>query len=213
MRRGRPRSFDIDEVTATLEAMLWTGGYRPMSVEDLAEGAGLSVSSLYAAFGSKQGVLRAALARYESDMCAVLVPLEQGNGGLGDVDAFLRRVSTAIAEAAEPRGCFMVNTMLEAVGNDEIAALTSAYRGRVEAGLLAALRRAAEAGEIPRQGITDRARLLQAALYGVFIAARGGQRDAALAGLRSVRREVTRWGADGSDRRRGPISNKADRGQ
>ncbi|MFD0503442.1 TetR/AcrR family transcriptional regulator [Streptomyces chiangmaiensis] len=73
-RRGRPRSFDLDVVTAAALRTLWTKGYETTSIEDLVQATGLAPSSLYAAFGSKQGVLEAALARYDRDREDLLAP-------------------------------------------------------------------------------------------------------------------------------------------
>ncbi|MGD9701195.1 MAG: TetR/AcrR family transcriptional regulator [Acidimicrobiia bacterium] len=192
-RRGRPRGFDLDAATASLEATLWTHGYRGTSVEDLAADAGLSVSSLYAAFGSKQGVLDAALRRYEHEMSTTIAALEQGRYGLRDVDRFLLAVAGVIEAPDSPPGCFMVNTMVEVADTiPEVADRTSSYRQRIESALVAALTRAARAGEIPRTSIGDRARIIQAALFGILISSRAGEHDAARTAISSLRRELRR---------------------
>lgn len=193
-RRGRPRSFDVDTATGEVERVLWSQGYRATSVEELADAAGLSVSSLYAAFGNKQGVLQAALARYTQEMAELLEMLEAGTKGLADVSTFLSRVAAALDSSDQPQGCFMVNTMIEVShGLPEIAEITSTYRRRVEHSIAVALRRAANAGEIPAGTVADRARISQAALFGALTAARAGDSDAARSGIASLRRELRRW--------------------
>ncbi len=63
----------------------------------------------------------------------------------------------------------MVNTMIEvADAIPEIGERTSQYRRRIEIALAAALTRAARAGEIHHGTIADRARLIQAALFGIL---------------------------------------------
>lgn len=193
-RRGRPREFDLDAATAALEHALWSRGFRATNVEELAAEAGLSLSSLYSAFGSKQGVLDAALVRYESDMNAVIAALESAQRGLPDIARFLRLVGAVLEDDASPRGCFMVNTMVE-VGDTipEVRDRVMAYRRRIEGALKSALERAEEIGDIEAGSAQDRARLIQAALFGVFAASRAGDTAAAAHALRAISRELRRW--------------------
>ncbi|MDR3079848.1 MAG: TetR/AcrR family transcriptional regulator, partial [Streptomyces sp.] len=191
-RRGRPRSFDLDAATAAALRTLWTKGYEATTVEDLVEATGVSLSSLYAAFGNKHGVLEAALARYDRDRDDLLGPLEHCETGLEELHRFLGRVRRAVSEAGVP-GCFMVNTATEVAPRDErIAAHANRYRERVRDGIAQALRRAVELGELPaleEEDILGRARLLQAALYGVQVAARSGDREEALATADALERQ------------------------
>ena len=150
-KRGRPREFDIDAATASLERVLWSRGFRSASVEELAAEAGLSLSSLYAAFGSKQGVLDAALARYECEMSGIIGELESGTRGLPDIERFVGRVRAVLDDPASPPGCFMVNTMVEvADGIPEVRQRVAAYRHRIERALKAALDVATAIGDIER---------------------------------------------------------------
>lgn len=66
------------------------------------------------------------------------------------------------------------------------------YRGRIRGAITAALRRAADRGEIDGDGVDDRARVIQAALFGVMVAARSGAREDALATLDALRRDLRR---------------------
>lgn len=193
-KRGRPREFDLDAATASLQRALWDRGFRSTSVEQLAADAGLSLSSLYAAFGSKQGVLDATLARYEREMGPVIDELESAKRGLADIERFLRWVRAALEYPDSPRGCFMVNTMVEVGdGIPEIRQRVAAYRSRIERALKAALDVAEIAGDIDAGSSQDRARLIQAALFGAFAAARAGETTAARDALQSVSRELRRW--------------------
>ncbi|KUO15025.1 TetR/AcrR family transcriptional regulator [Streptomyces dysideae] len=195
-RRGRPRSFDLDAATAAALRALWAKGYEATTVEDLAAATGLSPSSLYAAFGSKHGVLQAALGRYDRDRDELLGPLEHGTAGLDDLRGFLDRIRRGVPEPGSP-GCFMVNTATEVAPRDErIAEHAHRYRERVRDAVAAALRRAADHGELPdmaAEEILDRARLIQAALYGVQVAARSGATEEALATVAALERQIERW--------------------
>lgn len=193
-KRGRPREFDVDAVTASLERALWSRGFRSASVEELAADAGLSLSSLYAAFGSKQGVLDAALARYECEMSGMLGELESGTRGLPDIERFVGRVRGVVDDPASPSGCFMVNTMVEVADSiPEVQQRVVAYRRRIERALKAALDVAAAVGDIEEGSPRDRARLIQAALFGALAASRAGDPIAARDGLRAIIFELRRW--------------------
>ena len=102
-KRGRPREFDLDAATASLERALWSRGFRSTNVEELAADAGLSLSSLYGAFGSKQGVLDAALARYEFQMSGITIgDLESATRGLPDIERFIRQVRAVLDDLPTP---------------------------------------------------------------------------------------------------------------
>jgi AcrR family transcriptional regulator len=172
---------------------MWRQGYAATSVNDLVESTGLSPSSLYGTFGSKRGLFRAALERYDSDVDAVFGPLAEGAGGIDDVIGFLARVRPLVAAPDSP-GCFMVTTMSEVSPSDpDIAARTHRYQDRVRNSLLAALGRAAARHEIDAATVDDRARLVQAGLFGALVAARAGAGDEALATIDALEREVGRW--------------------
>ncbi|WP_026127404.1 TetR/AcrR family transcriptional regulator [Nocardiopsis lucentensis] len=199
-RRGRPRSFDLDAAVAAALSTLWDKGYEATTIEDLGRATGLSPSSLYAAFGSKHGVLEAALTRYDRDREDLLRPLEHGSGGLDDLRGFLDAIRRGLTEPGHP-GCFMVNTATEvAPRDDRIAERAHRYRERVRNGLAAALDRAAARGELPAGDVEDttsRARLLQAALFGVQVTARSGATEEALATVEALSRQIERWAVPG----------------
>lgn len=62
---ARPISFDPDSVLDEAMSLFWTRGYHRVSVEDIVQNTGLNRHSLYTRFGSKFGLLKAVLDRYE----------------------------------------------------------------------------------------------------------------------------------------------------
>ena len=61
-----------DETLRRATDLLWRFGYRAVSVDQLVRGTGLNRHSLYARYGSKLGLLRAALERYVDQTVAQL---------------------------------------------------------------------------------------------------------------------------------------------
>ncbi len=64
--RGRPREFDEDQVLDAAIDVFCSNGFTAASLSELTKATGLSVSSLYKAFGDKDGVFQRALNRYAS---------------------------------------------------------------------------------------------------------------------------------------------------
>ena len=128
--RGRPRSFDPDEVLDKARAVFWNLGYAATSLDDLAAATGLSRPSLYAAFGDKHALYLAALRRSAAEATAAL-------GAALQVEAPLRAVLTVILDRtvdiyrrgeAGQRGCFLIGTAVtQAVDDPEARALLGAY--------------------------------------------------------------------------------------
>src|SRR6185436_9794597 len=62
--RGRPRSFDTDEVLGRVRDTFWRYGYSGTSMDQLSAATGLHKPSLYGAFGDKKQLYLAALDNY-----------------------------------------------------------------------------------------------------------------------------------------------------
>lgn len=62
--RGRPRKFNEEEILDIARDLFWRQGYEGTSLKDLTAAMGITPPSLYAAFGSKEGLYARALDRY-----------------------------------------------------------------------------------------------------------------------------------------------------
>lgn len=172
---GRPREFDHEAVLSAVIELFWEKGYGATSVGDIVERTGLSKSSLYGAFGSKDELYRTALDRYLGDQSAhVQDVLVNGTSGLDDIEAFFGRVEEQI-DVNQQRGCLAVNTATELhTGEPALVELGVAHREVMRRGFAAALCRAAERGEIDRARIADGANTLVATAIGLAVMIRGG---------------------------------------
>ena len=183
---------------SVLEAALelfWKEGYRTTTTRDLENALGLSQSSIYNAFGSKQDLLEAALDRYEEmTNREMLCPLEQSNEGLEALEHFFVALGRWVTHDGR-RGCMLINMMAEDGGTtDKVTLRARAYRDRVRDALREALARAARMGETTEEGLDGRADLLLGLVLGLNIAARGGAGEPELERLLgAVRIQIRSW--------------------
>jgi len=168
--------------------LIWRKGYDGATQEEMLAATGLSSSSLYRSFGNKADILEAVLKRYLAAVDAMLAPLERGRRGTADVHAFLDHIRAQLDGPMSTAGCLVVETMQESINRDpRIKSLTDRHIERMRQGLTAALRRAADAGELPRSAPLTLADALRAGVFGVLARARAGDAHDAIAMLDGVR--------------------------
>ena len=93
--KGRPRGFDSNAVVEGALDLFWEKGYRSTTTRELETRLGLSQSSIYNAFGSKAGLMEAALDRYEQRLGAAVVSrIDPARDATTNLDDFL----TALVE-------------------------------------------------------------------------------------------------------------------
>ena len=64
MNTGRPLEYDPAEALDAAMQAFWRRGYQGTSMRELLDATGLSKSSFYQAFGSKEGAFEQALVQY-----------------------------------------------------------------------------------------------------------------------------------------------------
>jgi TetR/AcrR family transcriptional repressor of nem operon len=189
---GRPRTFDTVQVLDTALEIFWLQGYRETSTRDLEAQLGISQSSLYNAFGSKQQLLDSALERYERRISdELLLPLENAAEGIEAIDRFFADLGRWISTEGR-RGCMILNLMAETADSDDhLASRTRSYRRRLRAAFRSALEREAESKP---DAIDDEVQVLVTAVLGINIAARGGAKPTELRrSIDALRRLVRGW--------------------
>jgi AcrR family transcriptional regulator len=150
MAKGRPREFDKDKALDAALALFWRHGYEGTSTARLADAMGIAMPSLYAAFGSKEGLFLAAVERYGRQAAPVY------EGSLSKPTA--REVARSVLEAEVdlvtqkdwPNGCLMVQGALVASPESEKLSDTMAgMRATAEGWLEARFRKAKSEGDLP----------------------------------------------------------------
>lgn len=175
--RGRPRAFDRDAALRRAMQVFWARGYEGTSLSDLTAAMRINSPSLYAAFGSKAGLYREALDRYEKGLGSFDVTSVGSATTLAE--AVRRLLETAVRAVTHPdreRGCMVSSGMIachpeHAALARDLAARRDAMRERVAQ----ALRPFADAEEGGRL-----ARHLAAVMQGISIQARDGATPAEL---------------------------------
>ncbi|WP_454667652.1 TetR/AcrR family transcriptional regulator [Acinetobacter calcoaceticus] len=116
----RTKEFETDDIADAAMHVFWRHGYAATSVQDLVEGTGLSRSSLYSTFQSKQGLYQKALQRYELLTTLNNVKLLSGTGSPKEL---IRQLLINVVEDelndTEHKGCLVANACLELSGHDE----------------------------------------------------------------------------------------------
>ncbi|MFW5417882.1 TetR/AcrR family transcriptional regulator [Nocardiopsis sp. CNT-189] len=115
--RGRPRRFDRDAALATAMELFWRHGYEGASLTMLTSAMGITPTSLYAAFGSKDDLFREAVRLYNSPERSAIPKALALPRTRDAVEALLRESADAYTDPATPAGC-MVFTAATNLGAD-----------------------------------------------------------------------------------------------
>lgn len=167
---GRQKQYDRDDLLDRAIELFRTSGFNGTSTADLVAALGVNRKSMYAEFGSKQGLFDAALERYNRvHLTRVIGHLEGPDAG-GDS---IRRAFAGYAAASRGRfqgkGCLMCNTAVERSTRDpQSGPFVQAYFDRLTRAFGNALGNAQRAGELsPTAELDGLAAYFTMALIGV----------------------------------------------
>jgi TetR/AcrR family transcriptional repressor of nem operon len=192
----RKKTYQRESLVARATAVFHRRGYRAASTEILVQELGVNRNSVYAEFGSKEGLFTASLARYEQDIVAQLFgPLEAPGATLDEIEALFQSFGTSAA-AANGLGCLLCNTAVELAGGEsEVRALVGDYVERLRRAFVSALGGAVRARQVATRLIVEaEAGFLLSSCLGIFVLVRSGAIvaarsavDGALAQLQAMR--------------------------
>jgi TetR/AcrR family transcriptional regulator, transcriptional repressor for nem operon len=150
---ARPREFDEAEVVQKATQLFWSQGYRATSPRDLLAATGLSRSSLYNTFGSKEGLFRRSMLAYVTGQAAFMraeLDRREARAGLEWMYEQLIAIGTPVADGGAGRSCMMCTAAIEADPQDtDLFEAVQAGRTAVTAVFRARLERAQGEGELP----------------------------------------------------------------
>lgn len=168
---GRIKTFDRDEAVKTAMFEIWQKGYEACSVKSLSETLGLTRSSFYNAFGSREELFLEVLELYfDQSPDRNLENIGLSSEVLLSVCQVFRNVCDVRAADVDHKGCMAVNSVIELVGNDEKAGpvLSGAVNKSVKR-FERILRLAVEKGELEDSNIEHKAMALQNLLIGINV--------------------------------------------
>lgn len=150
---GRPIQYDPDAVVEAAMQTFWTRGYEATALPDLLAATGLSRSSLYQVFGSKQGLFETCLAHYAEGLAQEMKrALDQSARGIEFLQEVLQGFVEDRSSESRRRGCLVLNSAREFSCRDpKIAKLVNASAQRMMGLFEAAIRRAQAEGDIPME--------------------------------------------------------------
>jgi TetR/AcrR family transcriptional repressor of nem operon len=147
----RSKEFQKDVVLSRAMEVFWEKGYGSTSVQDLVERMGINRFSIYATFGDKEGLFLSALDHYGKTVVErLLLPLENGDGGLDAIRGYFDRLVDAYCGPKGWRGCLMINSVVELDSQEHRAAKDKIqeYSERLRSAFERSLERAKARGEV-----------------------------------------------------------------
>ncbi len=178
---ARPREFDEQDVLARARAEFWSNGVAATPISSLSEATGLSVGSIYKAFGSKDELCARTLEDYlDRARTSIAAVIDAEPTPWDGIRAWLDGAIEGAVDPSPTRGCYAVELAAERAAVDErVRSLLIDHDERLRGIIGGAVSRAREAGQITGDvdGIT---RLLFTTVNGLQVEARKGiSRDAA----------------------------------
>lgn len=173
--RGRPREFDVERALTAALRVFWSHGYEGASLTELTGAMGISRPSLYAAFGNKEALFRAAFDLYERDKLAYMKSALDAPSVRGVAERLLRGAFALQCEGG-PKGCLGVISA-SACGVEAGSIKEEAMRRRTSShrAMIARFERGQTDGDLP-DGFTPEglARYMMTLMQGLSVQASGG---------------------------------------
>jgi AcrR family transcriptional regulator len=173
---GRPRAFDMDKVLDRALEVFWRKGYEGATIAELTEAMGINPPSLYAAFGSKQGLFCKALGRYKAERDAFWNEALNAPTARAVASALLRGSAEFLSNPRHPRGCLSVQGAL-ACGEEAEAARQELedFRKSSQAAIRQRFKQALKQGDLrPGSDPAALARYLATVIEGMAVEAASG---------------------------------------
>lgn len=189
---GRPRGFDLDKALDEAMEVFWRHGYEGATIAELTAAMGINPPSLYAAFGNKEGLLKAALDHYSKKRDECMGEVLAAPTARAVVENLLLRLADMQTDPANPPGCLLVAGGLACgEGAENIPFELASHRARTESLLRERFERAKTEHDLPDDADPAAlARYLSAVIAGMGVLASSGAsraelREVALVSLRA----------------------------
>jgi AcrR family transcriptional regulator len=185
---GRPRTFDRDTALDQAMEVFWRHGYEGATIAQLTEVMGINPPSLYAAFGSKEALLKAALDRYTARREAWMEEVLSAPTAREVTARMLMGVAEKQTDPSNPPGCLLVQGGLACgSGSANVPFELATRRAQTEEQLHQRFARAKDEGDLaPGADPAALARYVSAVITGMSVMASSGADREALAQVAAV---------------------------
>lgn len=188
MGMGRPREFDAETALDQAMEVFWRHGYEGATIAQLTEAMGINPPSLYACFGNKEGLLKAALDRYTKLRAVWMDEVVAAPTARDVAERMLMGIAEKQTDPANPPGCLLVQGGIACgTGSENVPFELAARRAQNEDELRERFVRAKAEGDLkPTSDPAALARYVSAVSVGMGVMASSGADREALRQVASV---------------------------
>ena len=188
MGMGRPREFDAETALDQAMEVFWRHGYEGATIAQLTEAMGINPPSLYACFGNKEGLLKAALDRYTKLRGVWMDEVVAAPTARDVAERMLMGIADKQTDPANPPGCLLVQGGIACgTGSENVPFELAARRAENEDQLRDRFVRAKAEGDLkPTSDPAALARYVSAVSVGMGVMASSGSDREALRQVASV---------------------------
>ena len=186
---GRTKTYERDTLVDRAVELFRSHGFASTSAAMIEETLGVNRSSIYAEFGSKQGLFDAALKQYrETIVDHRFGPLHEPGAGINGITDVFAFYGAAGDGPASGRGCLLCNTAIELGPDDPTnSEAVPRYLEYISEAFESALDDAALNGDLHSTVNTaDEAQFLAASILGIFVMLRAAAPPNAIAAAKSA---------------------------
>lgn len=182
MGMGRPREFDAETALDQAMEVFWRHGYEGATIAQLTEAMGINPPSLYACFGNKEGLLKAALDRYTKLRGVWMNEVVAAPTARDVAERMLMGIADRQTDPANPPGCLLVQGGIACgTGSENVPFELAARRAENEDQLRDRFVRAKAEGDLkPTSDPAALARYVSAVSVGMGVMASSGSDREAL---------------------------------
>jgi len=130
---ARTKNYNDNDVIEKATALFWQNGYENTSMSSLEKSMGINKFSIYASFGSKQGVFLQSLQCYKNKLLPLVNKLAHSQNGVSAIKEYFYDSLAIYSDTSRPhqdpnhfksKGCLMTNTRSELKGTKNQLILT-----------------------------------------------------------------------------------------